>query len=148
MQGNHTKDGFRWEPVNVKVNLSLCFLQLSTTPWRRIGRGEVYHHIFLTSALDEGEWSTSRPDQFTPYGKSPCCQLDRRMGGPRAGLGAVVKRKIPSPRRDSNCRSSSPAQRNPWRAKNVLSYKFQKSLSCCIIYKSYYVSNVRTVLQF
>jgi hypothetical protein len=26
----------------------------------------VYIHIFLTSALVGGEWSTSRPDRFTP----------------------------------------------------------------------------------
>jgi hypothetical protein len=28
--------------------------------------------------------------------------LDRRLGGPRAVLDAMVKRKIPSPRRESN----------------------------------------------
>ena len=34
---------------------------------RHAGRGaEVYVHSFLTSVLDEGEWSTSRPGRFTP----------------------------------------------------------------------------------
>jgi len=27
---------------------------------------EVYPHAFLTSALDVGEWSASRPGHFTP----------------------------------------------------------------------------------
>jgi hypothetical protein len=38
----------------------------------------------------------------SPPGKNP---LDRRLLGPRAVLDAVVKRKIPSPRRESNPRS-------------------------------------------
>jgi hypothetical protein len=42
------------------------------------------------------------PRPFYPQGKSPWYPLDRRPGGPRAGLDAVVKRKIPSPCRDSN----------------------------------------------
>jgi hypothetical protein len=39
--------------------------QLSTTPWRRMGSGCVAPAI-LTSALDGGEWSASRPSRFTP----------------------------------------------------------------------------------
>jgi hypothetical protein len=42
-------------------------------------------------------WSASRPSRFNPQGKSSFYSLDRRMGGPqKAGLDAVVKRKIPS----------------------------------------------------
>jgi len=42
---------------------------------------------------------------FTPrplylQGKSPWYPLDRRLGGPQSRLDAVVKRKIPSPRRE------------------------------------------------
>jgi hypothetical protein len=38
-----------------------------------------------------------------PQEKSPWYPLDRRLGvGPKAGLDAVVKRKIPSPSRKSN----------------------------------------------
>jgi hypothetical protein len=37
-----------------------------------------------------------------PQEKSLWYPLDRRLGGPRAVLDAVVKRKIPSPRRESN----------------------------------------------
>jgi hypothetical protein len=41
-------------------------------------------------------------------GKSPWYPLDRRLGGSRASLDVVVRRKIPSPYRDSNPQSSSP----------------------------------------
>jgi hypothetical protein len=34
------------------------------------GGVDVYTHIFLTSAVDGGEWSASRPARFTP-GKEP-----------------------------------------------------------------------------
>jgi hypothetical protein len=46
---------------------------------------------------------TSRP--LYPQGESPWCPLNKRLGGPRAVLDAVVKRKIPSPRRESNPRT-------------------------------------------
>jgi hypothetical protein len=56
----------------------------------------------MTSALDGGEWSDSRAGRFTP---KETASATHWMGGwvsPRAGLDAVVKRKIPSPYRDSN----------------------------------------------
>jgi hypothetical protein len=56
------------------VNMSL------TTPWRHIGGTEVQLHSFLTSALDGGEWSTSRSGRFTP-GKETRYLLNRRLGG-------------------------------------------------------------------
>jgi hypothetical protein len=60
---------------------------------------------FLTLALDGGELSASRPGRFTPQGKSPWYPLDRRLGGPRAILDVMVKRKIPSPHQKSNPRT-------------------------------------------
>jgi hypothetical protein len=47
---------------------------------------EVELHDFLTSALDGGDWSASRPGRFTPRG----VWVD-----PRAGLDAVARRKNP-----------------------------------------------------
>jgi hypothetical protein len=41
----------------------------------------------LTSALDGGEWSASRPGRFIPKGKSPWYPLDERLGGPQSGSG-------------------------------------------------------------
>jgi hypothetical protein len=40
------------------------------TPWSRIG-GVEYIHAFLTSALDGGECSASRPARFTPRERAP-----------------------------------------------------------------------------
>jgi hypothetical protein len=48
---------------------------------------------FLTSALDGGELSVSRRPLY-PREKSPRFALDMRLGGPRAGLEAVEKRKL------------------------------------------------------
>jgi hypothetical protein len=69
---------------------------------------EVQLHAFLTSALDGVEWSASRPGRFTPKERTPATHWIGGWVGPRAGLDAVVKRKIPSPCRDSNPRSCSP----------------------------------------
>jgi hypothetical protein len=63
----------------------------------------VYIHAFSTSALDGGEWSASRTGHFTPMEKPPGTHWIGGWVGPSAGLDiAVVKRKISSPRRDSN----------------------------------------------
>jgi hypothetical protein len=63
---------------------------------------------YLTSALDGGEWSALRPGRFTSRERVPGTHWVGGWVGPRAGLDAVVKRKIPSPYRDSNPLSSSP----------------------------------------
>jgi hypothetical protein len=59
----------------------------------------------LTSALDGGEWSASLPGRFTPREKKPATQCIGGWVGPRAVLDTVVKRKIPSPYRESNPRT-------------------------------------------
>jgi hypothetical protein len=59
----------------------------------------------LTSALDEYEWSTSRAGRFTPRVRAPGTHWIGGWVGPRAVLDAVVKRKIPSLRRESNPRT-------------------------------------------
>jgi hypothetical protein len=65
---------------------------------------EVPLHAFLTSVLDGGEWSASRPGCFTPQGKSPWYALDRRLGGSqnRSGRGGEEKN------------SQSPPGIEPW----------------------------------
>jgi hypothetical protein len=68
------------------------FVYFSTTPWRRIG-----------------EWSASLPGSFTPRERAPGIHWIGGWVGPRASLDtAVVKRRIPSPYRDSNLLPSSP----------------------------------------
>jgi hypothetical protein len=59
----------------------------------------------LTSALDGGEWSASRPGRFIPRERAPRTHWIGGRVGHRAVLEAVVKRKIPSPRRESNHRT-------------------------------------------
>jgi hypothetical protein len=56
----------------------------------------------LTSALDGGEWSASRPGRFTPRERASGTHWKGGWVGLRAVLDAVVKRKIPSTLRESN----------------------------------------------
>jgi hypothetical protein len=60
----------------------------------------------LTPALNGCEWSASRPGRFTPRKRAPDTHWIRGWVSPRAVLDAVVKRKIPSPRRESNPRTT------------------------------------------
>jgi hypothetical protein len=93
-----TNRTLRWK---VKVKLSPCFNWASRHEGVS-GKWKYSSTRSLISALDGCEWSVSR-----------YCRLNHReeaLGtywiggwvGPEAGLDAVVKRKIPSPRRDSN----------------------------------------------
>jgi hypothetical protein len=65
----------------------------------------VYLHALLNSALDGGEWSASSPGRFAPSDTAPCTHRIGGWVGPSAVLDRVVKRKIPSPRRESNPRT-------------------------------------------
>jgi hypothetical protein len=56
-------------------------------------------------ALDGGEWSASQPGRFTPREKAPDTPWIGGWVGHRTVLEAVVKRIIPSPRRESNPRT-------------------------------------------
>jgi hypothetical protein len=56
----------------------------------------------LTSALYWGERSASRPGRLTPKQRAPDSHWIGGWVGPRTVLDAVVKRNIPSPRRESN----------------------------------------------
>lgn len=60
-------------------------LSLSTS-WSRIRGVEVYLHSFLSSALDIGQWSTSRCGRFIP--KKECqYSLQRTLGGSQSRNG-------------------------------------------------------------
>jgi hypothetical protein len=52
---------------------------------------------FLTSALDGGEWSASRPCHFTPGERAPGTHCIGGWVGPRTGLDDVERRKILPP---------------------------------------------------
>jgi hypothetical protein len=57
-------------------------------------RAEVQLQVFLTSALDGGEWSGSRPGRFTPGEETPSTHWIGGWVGTRAGLDVMVKTKI------------------------------------------------------
>jgi hypothetical protein len=79
--------------IHVNVKLSLCLTK---------------HHAmktFLSSVLDGGDWSASRPGRFTSSERAPGTHWIGGWMGPRTVLDVVVKRKIPSPRRESNPRT-------------------------------------------
>jgi hypothetical protein len=59
----------------------------------------------MTSTLDGGEWSASRLGRFTPGERATGTHWIGGWVGPRAVLDAVVKKKIPSPRRETNPRT-------------------------------------------
>jgi hypothetical protein len=59
----------------------------------------------LTSALDGGEWLASRPGRFTPRERALSTHWMGGWVGSSAVLDAVVKRKIPSLRWESNPRT-------------------------------------------
>jgi hypothetical protein len=70
-----------------------------------LGKWRYSYSSSLTSALDGGEWSASRPGRFIPKEKAPGTHRIAGWVGPRAILDTVVKRKIPSPCRESNPRT-------------------------------------------
>jgi hypothetical protein len=89
----------------VKIKPSLCF------NWTLRHEGVLGEWGIVPCILDLGtrrRWLTSRPGRFTPRERAPGTHWIGGWVGRRAGLDAVVKRKIPSPCRDSNPRSSSP----------------------------------------
>jgi hypothetical protein len=71
------------EPNKVKLKLFLCF------NWAPRHEGVLeewrYNHAFLTSALDGGKWSASRPGRFTHRERAPGTNCIGRWVSPRAG---------------------------------------------------------------
>jgi hypothetical protein len=59
------------------------------------GSGGIVHE-FLTSVVEGGEWSASRPDRFTPRKRAPGIHWIGGWVGTRAGLDAVMKSRSPS----------------------------------------------------
>jgi ribosomal protein S26 len=80
---------------------------LKHTTWRWCQGSEVSFHAFLTSELDETEWSASRPCRFNS-GKSPGVNCIRKSVGPRPGLEAMQKTRISAMNRSQIFLKSSP----------------------------------------
>jgi hypothetical protein len=88
-----------WVSFKAKVKIKLILCLIKPHAMKICAVVEVHFHAFLTSALDGGEWSASRPRSLYLQGKSPWYQLDRRLGGPqsRSGRGGEEKNSQPSP---------------------------------------------------
>jgi hypothetical protein len=86
------------------VELSLCF-NWAPRHGGVLGEWRYSSAHSLTSALDGGAWWASRPGRFTPTEITSGTHWIGGWVGPRAILDAVVKRKIPSPRRESKPRT-------------------------------------------
>jgi hypothetical protein len=85
---------------------SLHFFNRASRHEGVLGKWRYSSTHYLTSALDGGEWSASLPGRFTPRERAPDTHWIGGWEGPRAVLDTMVKRKIPSPRRESNRRTS------------------------------------------
>jgi hypothetical protein len=72
------------------------------TPWRRLGKRMYSSYSFLTSTLDGGEWSASRPDSAFPGERTSDTHCTGGWVGLRAGLDTEVRGKILFPCRGSN----------------------------------------------
>jgi hypothetical protein len=77
---------------------------MSSTPRKRMGEWMYSSTHSFTSALGGGEWSASRPGRFAPKERALVTHWIGWVGS-RTVLDAVVKRKIPSSRRESNPRT-------------------------------------------
>jgi hypothetical protein len=93
--------------LKVKVKLFLCF---NWAPPHEgvLGEWRYGSTHSLTSTLDGSELSASRLGCFTPRERAPATHWIGGWVSPRASLDAVVKRKRPSPCRDSKLLPSSP----------------------------------------
>jgi hypothetical protein len=78
-------------PSKVQVKLSLCLTNNKYYAMKAHGAVDVEIHIFLTSALDGGEWSASLPGHFTPGERDPYTHWIGGWVGPRASLDDVEK---------------------------------------------------------
>jgi hypothetical protein len=109
------------------------------------GSGGIAPRILWPRQLDGGEWSASRPCRFDAGERAPGTHWIEGWVGPKAVLDAMVKRKIPSPRRESNPRTpmvQPVAQRYTDRAITALTSSFLDTnilLSTCSRTPSIYV---------
>jgi hypothetical protein len=72
----------------------------ATRPGGVWGERRYSSYSFLTSALDWGEWSASRPGRALPRGKDPRYPLYRRLGGPQSRSGHRLDEKSFAPAGD------------------------------------------------
>jgi hypothetical protein len=106
----HTVVVLRWSQVRTFIPPptrppNIFMLATGTTPLckgKSVWGNRGIAPLFLTSALDGGERSASRPCRFIPEGRAPGTHWIGGWVGPRAGLDAVKHRKISCPFKESN----------------------------------------------
>jgi hypothetical protein len=86
-------------PMSRNINNSICNLNVKLSLyWTKYHDMKTYEavevqlHVFLTSALDGGEWSTSRPGCFTAGEIDPSSHWIGGWVGPKVGLDRLQKR--------------------------------------------------------
>jgi hypothetical protein len=65
---------------NLDYNNVVKVKQSRYTPWRRLGERRYNFYSFTTSALDEGEWSASRPGRALAQVKGPSVAIGQEAG--------------------------------------------------------------------
>jgi hypothetical protein len=70
---------FTKTPINFLLKTSLS--SPTTHLWRHRGERKYSSYPFLTSALDSGEWSVSRPGRAVVLGRGPLVPTVQRLGG-------------------------------------------------------------------
>jgi hypothetical protein len=75
-----------WASYICAMNQEHLSLSPSTIPWSHLGEAEVKFHVYLTSALDGGEWSASCSSHFTSGEKVPRPEASLNMGMNRKNL--------------------------------------------------------------
>jgi hypothetical protein len=105
-QHTFLKKTFLWIGIFVAKHLmgKIVPVLFNWAPRHQVVLGEWRYNAThsLTSALERGEWSASRPGRFTPRETDPGTHWIGSWVGPSARLDTVSKGKIPSPRQDSN----------------------------------------------
>jgi hypothetical protein len=89
------------------LSLYLKLLLSHYTLRRRLGERRYSFYSFLTSVLDRGEWSASRPGRALASGKGPPVLIVQEAGWASAGLDTEARGEFLC-----LCRSSSPLARH------------------------------------
>jgi hypothetical protein len=87
---------FKHTYTKAKVKLSLCLINKHYA-LKAYGGVDIEIYIFLDLSTSCSWVASFKPLPLYPQGKSPRYPFDRRLGGPRAGLDDVEKRKFLTP---------------------------------------------------
>jgi hypothetical protein len=104
----------------IKINLSMCLITYASYQ-EDLRRSGGMAPLFLTSALDVGEWSDSRPGRFTRK-KSRPYPLDMRLSGLKELVWTLW-------RREKTCLSRKSKRGLPARSTSLYSY-IQEHCNC------------------